>query len=118
MGKQPVGYYSRRAYGSFDNSPNGSDDGTETSNSDEGKMPYIAYGRAPGSIRSSVSVPAKPRTYFSHAGRVTVDPNDPLPTPTESTKTKPATEPVSTPAKVAEKEEKKKSKFGLRFGKK
>lgn len=127
LGKQPVGYSSRRGPpGSYENSPNGSDDGTETSTSDDGKLPsiayagyggYPAYGR-PTSVRSAVTVPGKPKTYFSHAGKVTVDPNAPPPAPKEVQKTKLANETTATPVEVPVKEEKKKSRLGLRFGKK
>lgn len=118
LGKQPVGYASRRnPLGSFDVSPNGSDDGTDTSNSDDGKVPAFNY-RRPASVRSTMSVPAKPRTYFTHSGKVTVDLNAPEPVQTQAIKSKPATETPAAPVEAAVKEEKKKGKFGLRFGKK
>lgn len=118
LGKQPVGYGSRRGpLSSYDNSPNGSDDGTETSNSDDGKFPSISYKR-PMSVRSAVTVSAKPRTYFTHAGRITVDPNAPItPLQTQALKTKPATETKAAAVPTPAKEEKKKSRLSL-FGKK
>ncbi|CZT14924.1 uncharacterized protein RCC_00855 [Ramularia collo-cygni] len=119
LGKQPIGYSSRRGpLSSYDNSPNGSDDGTETSNSDDGKLPSIVY-RRPMSVRSAMTVPAKPRTYFTHAGRVTVDPNAPTAIQTQKIQTKPGIESAVTPtSRPTNKEEKKKSILGLRFGKK
>lgn len=118
LGKQPLSHISRRPYSSYENSPNGSDDGTETSNSDDGKLPSIAYAR-PGSVRSAVTVPAKPRTYFSHAGRVTVDPNAPAAVPKEAPpKMKVVDEQSAEVAGKEEKNNKKKSRLGLRFGKK
>lgn len=80
----------------------------------------MMYNR-PASVRSAMTVPAKPRTYFTHGGKITVDINDPEPVKESRFKAKAAAAtpaPAPEPEVVAVKEEKKKGKFGLKFGKK
>lgn len=93
-------------------SPNNSETGTDASNSDDGRMPTTGGHTRSSSIRTTGTATAsRPRTYFTHAGRVTVDPNAPKPKKTEETK-------QAAPVQEKKPEPKKKSRMSLSFGKK
>ncbi|KAI5362270.1 hypothetical protein Slin15195_G059210 [Septoria linicola] len=91
----------------FDATPIGSDAGSDPSSSDDGRMLTMGHSRT-GSVNTTATV-TKPRTYFTHAGKVTVDP--------ETSPTAAAAKPDPTPASVTA-EKKKKSRMRMSFGKK
>ncbi|KAF2171733.1 hypothetical protein M409DRAFT_50389 [Zasmidium cellare ATCC 36951] len=75
----------------------------------EGGRPPIAHSRA-NSMHSAAGNSNKPRTYFTHGGKVTVDPNAPKP--------EKAAEKAEEAHKEEEKQPEKKKRFSVGFGKK
>lgn len=75
---------------------------------DGGRRP-MGHSRA-NSTQSAAGTINKPRTYFTHGGKITVDPNAPKPE-------KPADKTEEAPKEEAKKPEKKK-RFSVGFGKK
>nr|POE52332.1 hypothetical protein CFP56_70251 [Quercus suber] len=104
-------------------SPENSPPDSEVSNSDDGKH-AIHMGQRPNmgprppsinTLASSNTAAGKPRTYFTHAGRVTVAPDEQTPTSPAPTSAPPKPEPA---APSAEKIPGRKKRFSLRLGKK
>lgn len=62
-------------------------------------------------MRSAATTVDKPRTYFTHGGKITVDTTTPKPE-------KAATPPAAEPAAEKTAETKKKSRFSMGFGRK
>lgn len=105
----------RSPLASHETTPNDSDDSTETSNSDDGKFPSRSVSRA-ASVRTTMSTATtRQRTYFTHAGRITVE------TEEDSTPTKTAAPTLpkvpAVPVEVV-KDTKKKNRFTMSFGRK
>jgi len=69
----------RSPLSSHEATPNGSDSGADVGAIDDNSFSAYANHSRSASVRTSRSTATmggKPRTYFSHTGRVTVDPND------------------------------------------
>ncbi|KAF7196285.1 hypothetical protein HII31_02352 [Pseudocercospora fuligena] len=102
------------SYG-FDMSTSGSETGTDPSSSDDGYPPMMMAGHSrSASLRTTgTASTSKPRTYFTHGGKVTVDAKDITPKPSMDVK-------HESPAAPAEekKGDKKKSRMSLGFGRK
>ncbi|KXT14795.1 hypothetical protein AC579_9644 [Pseudocercospora musae] len=99
----------------FDMSTSGSETGTDPSSSDDGYPPMMMAGHSrSASLRTTgTASTSKPRTYFTHGGKVTVDANDTTPKPSMDPK-------PEAPAATAEEKKgnKKKSRMSLGFGRK
>ncbi|EME45291.1 hypothetical protein DOTSEDRAFT_23337 [Dothistroma septosporum NZE10] len=98
----------RSSLSSHETSPKRSENGTDSTSDDTPTMrpPHIRAF----SMRSNATSAEKPRTYFTHGGKITVDANTPKP---EKQAEPQMVEPVA--EKVAEK---KKGRFSIGFGKK
>ncbi|KXT04217.1 hypothetical protein AC578_78 [Pseudocercospora eumusae] len=102
------------SYG-FDMSTSGSETGTDPSSSDEGFPPMMMakHSRSASLRTTGTASTSKPRTYFTHGGKVTVNANDITPKPSMDTKPE---APVATAEK--KKGDKKRSRMSLGFGRK
>lgn len=99
----------------FDITPSGSESGSDPSFSEDGRM-FTFGGHSRDGSMHTVGTMSKPRTYFSHAGKVTIG------SETSTTETTTPTQAKATPAlalaPAQATAEKKKGRMSMSFGRK